>query len=1344
MFESFNLRTIKLKPYGGVVPVGWLFGQGHSPVEIVYYTAERTPTKTTMGNLWNQWVKGRAIPCLFVIEHGEKATLYGHTNQTRDIFPDISPETAESICLAALDSPNSHDAERFLRNFALPGIQRKIPGLRNEYLLAWYTLENVVRDRSDWETANSKGAKVRGLRDWELLTGLGYEIRDAGDRKRFLYAHSKKVAVALLLDPAESFDQPGEYSLFSPVAHGLRVASDERLPYVILIDGPTIRLYATDETVGVGRRGRTETFLEFHLDLLPPDQAGYLWLLLSGDALVPKGTFEQIYHDSTRFAVDLGERLRARVYLDVVPNLAKAVAEQMTAGSRSKIDPKHLYSVTLTIIFRLLLIAYAEDKDLLPATSGLYKSKSLKAKAKEILELVEGKQDFDTLDVHWNDINTVFKAVDKGNIEWGIPSYNGGLFSSDADISREGADIANLSLPNNVFGPILRYLLIDETDDDLLGPVDFRTLSIRDFGTIYEGLLESELAIAREDLAVDSTNKGDLYRPTKKNEEIAISKGEFYLHDKSGARKETGSYYTPQFAVEHLLKYSLDPALDEHLARLNKMDYADAENAFFDFKVADIAMGSGHFLVAAVDRIEQKFMDYLAKKELEEREFPGVAEEFARLRASSKKAFEKVQLDPPDIENGQLLRRQIARRCIYGVDINPMAVKLAQVSLWIHTFVPGLPLAFLDHNLVCGNSLVGIGALDEIEELGSGHVLFMRKELEAALKPLEKLAKLSDADAAEIRLARDEHNAARRAVETTSQKFTMLTATRLDEDCGEYLGNPDNLNPKSPVFTPWLKKAKKAFADIMPFHFPIAFPEVFKRDNPGFDVIIGNPPWEKARVEEHGFWARHFPGFKSLSQREAGKLKKQYEKQRPDLIAELTRETAIAESIRHALITGPFPGMGTGDPDLYKAFCWRFWYLLREGGRTGVVLPRSAFQAKGSKTFREKLFKSGMIEDLTFLLNTGGWVFSDAEHRYTIVLASFCRLQTDGDRIIPIRGPYRSLKRFGPVQRKEAEPVRFPVDEVMTWTDDASLPLLPAEESSDVFKQLRKSPRLDLPMDLNKPEQWRARPYSELHATNDKKRMDFSERCPEGYWPVYKGESFDIWEPDRGESHYYAWVDPDELVEYLQSKRVRARNNSKSPFSEFTAARVNLDDPDNLPCFAPRIAFRDITNRTNTRTVIAVLIPPRVTVNHLAPFLLWPVGNSKDEAYLLAVLSSLSLDWYARRFVELHLLFSVLNPFPIPRPSCDNPLWKQTVALSGRLASPDERFAEWAGEVGVEWGPLPEDEKLDMIHELDAVVAHLYGLTEKHLVHIFETFHEGWDYHARLEATLRHYNKRQR
>jgi hypothetical protein len=126
---------------------------------------------------------------------------------------------------------------------------------------------------------------------------------------------------------------------------------------------------------------------------------------------------------------------------------------------------------------------------------------------------------------------------------------------------------------------------------------------------------------------------------------------------------------------------------------------------------------------------------------------------------------------------------------------------------------------------------------------------------------------------------------------------------------------------------------------------------------------------------------------------------------------------------------------------------------------------------------------------------------------------------------------------------------------------------------------------------------------------------------------------------------------------------------------------------------------------------------------------------------LLGVLSSIPLDWYARRFVELNVNFFIFNPFPVPRPSRDDPLWQRAVALSGRLAAPDDRFAEWAEAVGVASGPLDPIEKQDMIDELDALVARLYGLDTEQLTHIFETFHEGWDYQPRLEAVLAHFHR---
>ncbi len=151
------------------------------------------------------------------------------------------------------------------------------------------------------------------------------------------------------------------------------------------------------------------------------------------------------------------------------------------------------------------------------------------------------------------------------------------------------------------------------------------------------------------------------------------------------------------------------------------------------------------------------------------------------------------------------------------------------------------------------------------------------------------------------------------------------------------------------------------------------------------------------------------------------------------------------------------------------------------------------------------------------------------------------------------------------------------------------------------------------------------------------------------------------------------------------------------------------------------------------------LVPGEIFLTNKAPYFLFPAGDSEDQAYLLGVLSSIPLDWYARRFVELGMNFFIINPFPIPRPPRSSLLWQRVVKLSGRLGSPDDRFGAWAKAVGVKHGKLKPDEKTDHVNELDALVAHLYGLTTTHLRVIYETFHEGWDFECQFRNTLKHF-----
>ncbi|MCY3976568.1 MAG: hypothetical protein OXG23_00585 [Chloroflexi bacterium] len=1322
-------------------PIGFTFGAGPNPLEVLVLQADRRPTASKLRAAWTKRSAGRASPILVVALHadGTQVSICGpvalpQTNKP-PVYPPMAADKAERICRSALEKADRHAALAFLQD-TLPEARDKILGVLNQGLLATHALEQAALQRRDqWGEAVGHSKPIRQQRKRPLLQKLGYNIERRTGNLWALSAADRTMAIAVFLNQGENVNSRSErFGNRSPIEAALARADNEALPYVIAATDDAIRLYPAQTGVGVGQRGRSETFVQLHPDLLSDDDIGYLWYLFSAEALRPNGTFDEALADSRQYATDLGTRLRNRIYEDVIPGLAESIAEArgMTAADREALD--FTYQMALTVLFRLLFIAYAEDKGLLPyRTNDEYEDYSLNLKAQQLLHRERQRTPFDDAPLMWNRVQDLFAAIDRGNHGLGIPPYNGGLFDSDPVTSPVGAAIKDIALSDKQFGPLLNKLLIDETRDGLPGPVDFRSLSVREFGTIYEGLLQSELSLAQTDLGL---GKDGLYLPETRASRIVVRQGEIYLHNASGKRKATGSYYTKSFAVEHLLDHALEPALDDHLARLKALGDRASSDDFFDFRAADIAMGSGHFLVAAIDRIEKRFSTYLADNPIED-----VTNELARLRGHALEILANYG-ESQSFDDTQLLRRQIARRCIYGVDLNPLAVELARLSIWVHTFVPGLPLSLLDYNLVCGNSLVGIATIQEATDIfAQDNPLFASAAetlLGDAKAHLEKLAQLSDADAAQITAARQAYEAMRESLGWTEALFDILAGSRLNAELKALINEG--------AATHWIraeergslpdsaphKVAQETLQATPPFHFPIAFPQVFLRERAGFDVILGNPPWEKAKLEEHRYWGRYLPTLHAKSARLRNTLIAEQRSLRPDLVRQYEQELASTDLVRNVLVTGPFPGMGTGDPDLYKGFVWRFWSLICTGkGRMGVVVPRSVFATKGASAFRKGIFCAGTLLDVTMLLNTGGWVFDDAEHRYTIALTAIQKLEPHTKTALPMRGPYSNRLKFE--IGIQSEPVRFRLDEVFSWTNSAALPLLPDTFAAEVFLQLRKAPNLR----QGESKGWNPRQYIELHATQDKSFMEMTTEPEESWWPVYKGASFDIWLPDT--RVYYAWVQPTEVLGRLLKKRSRGISNKRSAFYGLSSEWAR--DKDTYPAFTPRIAFRQITNRTNTRTIIAVLIPPHVVAQHGAQLFIVRDGDELDEAYLLGMLSSIPLDWYARRFVELNMDPHIVNALPIPRPTRDNPLWQRVVTLAGRLAAVDERYADWAAAVGVDYGPLDPATKDDMIFELDAVVAHLYGLDAEQLAHIFATFHVGWDYHERLRGVLGHFHK---
>ncbi|MDZ7788117.1 MAG: hypothetical protein U5K73_08380 [Halofilum sp. (in: g-proteobacteria)] len=321
------------------------------------------------------------------------------------------------------------------------------------------------------------------------------------------------------------------------MTYALTQAERDNLPYVISVRNNQLRLYSTATSGAVGQRGRTETYVELDLPLLAPDQAGYLDLLFSARALAENGSLAEIQRDSTEFTNELSERLRERVYREVVPRLAVAVARARD-GEPTQASLDEDYHVAMTILFRLLFIAYGEDARLLPLhINAEYTGRSLKSAARDLADRINAEKDlgFDnpltqaiepTTDPHntdlWDRCVELFQAVDRGHKRWGVPVYNGGLFSTDPAVSTIGARINELSLTNGDFGPALTALIVDRTPDGIVGPIDFRDLSVREFGTLYEGLLESELSVADQPLTID---KNQQYVPAKDPDKAIVPEG---------------------------------------------------------------------------------------------------------------------------------------------------------------------------------------------------------------------------------------------------------------------------------------------------------------------------------------------------------------------------------------------------------------------------------------------------------------------------------------------------------------------------------------------------------------------------------------------------------------------------------------------------------------------------------------------------------------------------------------------------------------------------------------------------------------------------------------------------
>ena len=412
---------------------------------------------------------------------------------------------------------------------------------------------------------------------------------------------------------------------------------------------------------------------------------------------------------------------------------------------------------------------------------------------------------------------------------------------------------------------------------------------------------------------------------------------------------------------------------------------------------------------------------------------------------------------------------------------------------------------------------------------------------------------------------------------------------------------------------------------------------------------------------------------------------------------------------------------GSGDTDLYKLFCERYASLTRTRGRIGVVLPRVAFLNDGSRGFRQWLFTKCRPTRIDTLLNKKSWAFPIHPQFQIALLTAAVEVPVGGSLLLS--GPSVDESQFSEWSASEGVAVKLSEIALATTKPEKDaqpsyeLPLLQTQRHADILAKLQQGVRFDsivypdnfnLQTGASGPSH--ATPYRELDEKAQKPL--FNHPPGPGRMPTWKGASFGQYDPHgRSPAGHTDWS---KALEFVHAKALRGR-----VFKDIFPSDV-LMDPGTHPIHRARIAFRDVTNRTNSRTVIACLIPPRTPLTDTAPYLITHEVSALTEALLLGNLNSIPFDWIARRYVESHLKYFILNMLCFPRWRDIN--WQRIGELAARLSCVDDRFADFAAEAGVEYGPLTDAQRDDMRAEIDALVAHGYGLDIDELQFIFTDF----------------------
>ncbi|MDX3998558.1 N-6 DNA methylase [Pseudomonas aeruginosa] len=1002
-----------------------------------------------------------------------------------------------------------------------------------------------------------------------------------------------------------------------------------------------------------------------------------------------------------------------------------------TALDNGTLSKDAYFQQLLRLIYRLIFVFTVEERGVLhpqddsPDALAARRSYAEGYALARLRELCLKRRARTRHDDHWQAIRIVFRGLAQGEPRLALPAL-GGLFAPEQCPDLDIASLDNAHLLAAL--QHLRWAVVAQGKGSSLTPVDYRNMGPEELGSVYESLLElvPEVDLPARTFAFFEPEQGAA---------------------KGNDRKKSGSYYTPDSLVQELIKSALEPVIEQRLAA----NPGNPTAALLAIRVIDPACGSGHFLLAAARRL---------------------AEKLAQLR--SLEGGQEGAIQPQDYRHAL---REVVARCIYGVDRNPMAIELARMALWLEGYEEGRPLGFLDHHLQVGDALLGLTDLQVLEQ-GIAKDAFkplsgddkdvckaLAKTNAVALKDLEKKRTAHAFGQTELVQRHDNGLAALRALEALPEESTEQIATKAqayerylrsartgrlaqaaDLMLGAYLlpkteGDTQVIPTTATLYLilqggellanqqPALAAARQACEEARVFHWPLAFPQVFAQG--GFDCVLGNPPWERIKLQEEEFFAtRHRDVAEARNKAERaqriqwlseGMLARHLY---PELAHE-THEDAAEQRLYREFISarrtaeaaslfahvkgddgGRYPLTGVGDVNTYALFAETILQIHADSGRAGFIVPTGIATDDSTKAYFGHITQNRRLVSLYDIENREA-VFPSVHRSYkfcllTLGAAEQAEFVCFASQVSQLADPRRCFT---------LTPDEFRLINPNTLT----CPVFRSERDAELTKKLYRA----APVLINESQEggnpWRLSFHTRLFHMAEDSHL-FRDRAGPDVVPLYEAKM--IHQFDHRWASYVAGGDSRELTE------TEKEDSDVSINPRYWVEAGELDSRlDNMKWRNGwLLGWRDICRATDYRTLISSVIP-RAAVGHKY-LLMFPMAAPERVAALLANINSLTCDFVVRQKVGgTSLTLFTIRQIPVfsPNKYNDGDL-AFIVPRVLELTYTAHDLAGWAQDLGYNAPPFAfdPDRRAILRAELDAYYAKLYGLTRDELRYILD------------------------